>query len=378
MSRRHALACSLVCALALALAPTAALGQAVNGKLQIHFMNVNQGDGALLISPGGETVLFDNGFRGYCDWPVSYMQGIGVTQIDYHIASHYHDDHIGCTTEVLTEFPLKKAAYDRGGTYSSQTFTKYKQIIGTKRVTATAGTTITLDQGSANPVTIKIVALEGNGVPGADDENDFSLAAVVRFGAFDAVIAGDLSGVTTGHYTDIETSVAPLVGRVEVYKVNHHGSRYSSNEAWLEAIKPRIGVISAGFDRDHGHPTAECLDRLHAHNVRTYWTGEGTGAAPVPGLDVVGDNILVEVQPGATTFTVTYNWVETDTYALWPGGAVGGGGGGAAATSMFAWSKKSNVYHIATCMYVENISPANLQTGPAPPAGKRLHTGCPK
>ena len=39
----------------------------VNGKLQIHFMNVGQGDGAILISPEGETVLFDNGVRHHCD-----------------------------------------------------------------------------------------------------------------------------------------------------------------------------------------------------------------------------------------------------------------------------------------------------------------------
>jgi beta-lactamase superfamily II metal-dependent hydrolase len=52
---------------------TLAFGQA-NGKLQIHFMDVGQGDGAILISPLGETVLFDNGKRGNCDLPVSYLQ----------------------------------------------------------------------------------------------------------------------------------------------------------------------------------------------------------------------------------------------------------------------------------------------------------------
>ncbi len=72
-----------------------------NGKLQLHFMDVGQGDGAVLISPGGEVVLFDDGRYKY--------------YVDYLIVSHYHADHIGCTKEVLDEFLLQKAVYDRGG-----------------------------------------------------------------------------------------------------------------------------------------------------------------------------------------------------------------------------------------------------------------------
>ncbi len=86
-----------------------------NGKLQLHFMDVGQGDGALLISPRGETVLFDDGTSTDCDKPLPYLQQLGVKQIDYHIASHYRSDHIGCTAEVFGQFPLTKAAFDRGG-----------------------------------------------------------------------------------------------------------------------------------------------------------------------------------------------------------------------------------------------------------------------
>lgn len=125
-----------------------------NGKLQIHFMNVGQGDGAVLISPGGEVVLFDNGVRQLCDRPVSYLEQLGVTSMKYHITSHYHDDHIGCTQEVLAAFKLQEFAYDRGGTYPDTaqpggTFWKYRKAVGTKRKTATVGMTITLDGNSA-------------------------------------------------------------------------------------------------------------------------------------------------------------------------------------------------------------------------------------
>src|ERR1051325_8161031 len=72
----------------------AAFAQA-NGKLQIHFMSVGNGDGAVLISPLGEVVFFDAAFNN-CDRPAGYLRNIGITRIDYLIVSHYHLDHIGC------------------------------------------------------------------------------------------------------------------------------------------------------------------------------------------------------------------------------------------------------------------------------------------
>lgn len=340
-----------------------------NGKLQIHFMNVGQGDGALLISPGGETVLFDDGDAGDCDLPLSYLEQLGLTNIDYHIASHYHNDHIGCAVPVLQRFPLKKAAIDRGGFYATKTFTNYMNFVGALRKTAIEGSMLTLDAGSANPVNIEFVAMNGNGVVGAKDENDLSLVSVIRFGQFDAVMGGDLSGKKVYNYRDIETSVGPKVRQVEVYKVNHHASSHSSNTNWLNAIKPRIGIISCGNGNEHGHPKKDCLDRLHNAGVVTYWTARGAGASPTPGQDKIGGNIQVEAAPGSSTFTVTYAGTQVDPYEVWnPVGTQGS----------FSWSKLSQVYHLGNCKYVQNISPANLMSGGTPPAGKTLHSGCPK
>ena len=340
-----------------------------NGKLQIHFMAVGQGDGAVLISPQGEVVLFDNGVRNKCDRPVSYLQQLGVTQIDYHIASHYHDDHIGCTKEVLAEFPLEDSAIDRGGKYHTGTYDKYVIAVGDKREAANAGMRITLDSSSSNPVVIEIVALNGAGVE-TKNENDLSVVAVVRFGDFDAEIGGDLSGYKNSSYEDIESRVAPDVGQIEVYKVHHHGSRYSTNDAWLTVTRPMIGIISAGAGNKHYHPTDECMERLHVAGVRTYWTEIGNGAEPEPGLDAVGGNIVVEVEPGSHSFTVTHSGGMVDTYPVW--------GAAPVSAPAYAWSKKSKVYHHANCSYVANISPHNLERGDSPPEGQRLHKGCPK
>ena len=288
-----------------------------NGKLQMHFIDVGQGDAAVLISPKGEVVMFDNGDAGHCTLPVSYLEQLGITKIDYHIASHYHDDHIGCTTDVLGRFPLQKTAYDRGSSYSTQSFNKYITAIGDKRKTATVGEKIILDPAEANPVSIEFIAANGAGVS-TTNENDLSVVAVVRFGTLDLVMGGDVSGFKDSSYEDIETPIANGVGQVEVYKVHHHGSAYSSNDYWLSIIKPKVGIISAGNGNSYNHPTLACLDRLHNAGVKTYWTESGAGAAANPQWDLIGGNIIVEIAPNSDRFTVAYNnSSQTETYPTW-------------------------------------------------------------
>jgi beta-lactamase superfamily II metal-dependent hydrolase len=350
-----------------------------NGKLQLHFIDVGQGMGTLLISPNGETVLFDDGNVKDCDKPVSYLQQLGVTKIDYHVTSHYHSDHIGCAPAVFHDFPLQKDAFDRGASYNSSVYTKYVTSVGAHRKTATAGQQITLDVGSGHSVMIKFVALNGNGVS-TTNENDLSLVSLVAFDDFRAELGGDLSGQQSGDYADIETGVAPLVGQVDVYEVHHHGSRYSSNTTWLGTIKPRIGIVSSGDGNDYHHPTTECLTRLHDAGIHTYWTETGNGVLPDPDYDVVGGNILVEISPGAHEYTVTPSrqGVASVTYPTWRNGALTPTPPQPVDAVTYVWSTKSGVYHYSNCKYVQNISPANRIEGTTPPSGKTLHKDCPK
>lgn len=351
-------------------------GQA-NGNLQIHFIDVGQGDGAILISPHGETVLFDDGRLGACEKPVNYLRSIAVSKIDYHIASHYHSDHIGCATQVFQVAPLQKTAFDRGGSYNSGAYRDYVKTVGDKRQTVSDNTTITLDSGSGSPVVIKIVSFDGNGI-NTTNENDLSVAALITYGTFKAEIGGDLSGEKALDYEDIESSVAPKVGQVDVYKVHHHCSAYSTNAAWLATVQPRIGIVSVGDHNTYHHPTEDCLDRLHNSGVKLYWTEEGDGASPDPSTDIVAGTVVVQVGRNSSNYTVSYA-SHVDNYRLWTPPA-----GGADMTSStepvkrkLAWSKKSNIYHYAECKAVRTIKPENLERGDTPPPGKTLHQLCP-
>jgi beta-lactamase superfamily II metal-dependent hydrolase len=363
-----------------------AYGQA-NGKLQIHHIDVGQGDGAVLISPGGQIVLFDAGEdmkKRDCTKPVSYLDQLGIKHIDYLYVSHYHFDHIGCIPAVLEQVSLQGDAYDRGEKYPGTTYTNYVKAVSTHRKTAAIGDTITLDKNSPNPVVLTVVAVDGksrNGQVQTSNENDLSLAVVVSFGSFREEIGGDLSGDNTQMYQDVETPVAPDVGKIDVYKVHHHCSSHSTNDAWMAATEPTVGIISTGDGNDYGHPTADCLERLHKHNVKAYWTENGNGAEPEAGVDVVGGNIVVEVAPNAPSFTVTFGGTHVDTYPLGGTSASGSGTGNmpaAATTPKYAWSKNSAHYHFANCRFVQNIAPANLEQGDSPPRNKTLHKDCPK
>jgi beta-lactamase superfamily II metal-dependent hydrolase len=360
-----------------------------NGKLQLHFMDVGQGDGAVLISPQGQVVLFDAGEDlklKSCDKPLAYLRQLGINKIDYLIISHYHFDHIGCVPEVLAQFPLTGAAYDRGASYPGDTYEKYAQSVQGHRQTAEAGQTIRLDAGTRGEVDLSVIAVNGAGIA-TTNENDLSVSILLAFGSFRAEIGGDLSGAKTGTYKDIETTVAPLVGRLDVYKVHHHCSSYSSNETWLETTRPAVGIISTGDGNGYGHPAPDCVARLHAANVAAYWTETGAGATPQPGLDTVGGSVVVEVAPGAATYTVRTGAGSPVTYPI-----AGAGGGGAVTPApvivvpppiltggpKYAWSKRSTVYHYADCAMVARISADNLVQSDTPPDGKRLHENCPQ
>jgi len=335
----------------------------LNGKLQIVHLDAGQGDGAVIITPGGQVVLVDEGTNftdgsspASCARILSELQGLGVTHVDLHFASHYHADHIGCITS-LTGITID-AGWDRAQSYSSATYTNYVNYLGAKRHTLTKGQVFTLDSLSAHPVTITCVALAGDGIT-TSDENSKCVVLKVSYGEFDEVFGGDLTGWPSGNSssnTNIETKVGPEVGKVEVYKVHHHGSAYASYDDWLNATQPKIGVVSCGTGNSYGHPTTSALGRLHAHGVRTYWTESGAGATPDPAWDKVANGpirINAVWQPAGVDSVIANGIADTLTNSGTAGDAVApvaqvlspnGGesldGGG---TTTVTWSASDNV-----------------------------------
>ena len=105
--RRLALHAAVACTALSCLLPAPAGAVFTNGKLQVVHLDAGQGDGAVIITPGGQVVLIDEGTNftagsspPSCSRVLSELQALGVTHVDLHFASHYHADHIGCITNL--------------------------------------------------------------------------------------------------------------------------------------------------------------------------------------------------------------------------------------------------------------------------------------
>jgi beta-lactamase superfamily II metal-dependent hydrolase len=356
--------------------PPQSLNGIGKGKLRLHFIDAGQAEAALLISPGGQVVAFDGGEDAQaknCDSVLSYYKQLGVKRLDFLFVSHYHKDHIGCIPSILADHAAGMVV-DRGPDYPSKLYSDYESMTATviHRAQARVGDQWFLDSNSPDPVFLKVIAVNANGLS-TTNENALSLSIAVTYGKFHAELGGDMTG---DEINNVESLVASKVGELDVYKVHHHCSTDSTNVAWLTATRPTVAVISVGNHNIYKQPAGDCLQRLHEFGVKTYWTETGNGALPEAGLDVVGGNIVVEVAPGGATYTVHHKDVEESYWAK----SIPAARSPPVTTNSyqkFAWSSNASIYHLATCDFVSNISPKNLQRGDTPPKGKMFHKDCP-
>jgi len=284
---RSSLAVPAALAALLALFPAASFA----GPFRFTTIDIGQGDGAVVVAPSGCAALLDGGPTGAGAKIKSYLRSIGVTQVDFAILSHFHADHLGGLDEVeqgADGIPIG-TVYDRGGSYSSTAYSQYASQFAGRRQTAALGQVIDL----CGEVQLRVVAVNANGLS-TTDENARSLVVKISWGELDALVGGDLTGDTG---KDVESLIEDSVGLVELYKVHHHGSRYSSNAGFVNAILPRVSFVSVGWDNPYGHPTAEAMARI-AGTGSAIWQTEDPGTQQELGdIELTSDDGL--------TFTVS-------------------------------------------------------------------------
>jgi beta-lactamase superfamily II metal-dependent hydrolase len=297
-------------------------------QLEIHHIDVGQADATLIKSPTGVTVLIDAGNNGDGTGVVRpYLTSLGITSLNYVVCSHYHADHLGGLDEVITGLGAAKigAVYDRGADAPLPTTAVYTNYVSAanstgRRYKATPG--IILDLGGG--ATMKCVATDGDVINygyvagSGGSENDLSVGWLLSFGTFQYYTGGDLGGENSS-YADAETWLAPQVGDVDVFKVHHHGSAYSTNQTWVNTIKAEVCVIEVGAGNSYGHPVQAVLNRLAVANCYIYQTESGAGSTIPAGKGTVANGTVIVRSPGSS-FTVSYG-ATTNSY---PGDGVGG------------------------------------------------------
>jgi competence protein ComEC len=264
------------------------------GTLEVHFLNVGQGDAILIRSPRSRWALVDAGppagTRSRGDPAVLVeLRRRGVSRIEAMLLTHPHLDHIGGAPAVLDALPVG-VVVDPGMTMGTDAFVDVLEAAaaeGSGWRAARAGDLYPLD--GAELRVLNSLELDRPTGAGGDVVNENSLVVLLTFGGFSALLTGDAP-------VEVEEAALRTSGPAEVLKVGHHGSRTSTSPELLERIRPGLAVISVGRGNRYGHPHDPVLARLEAAGVDVYRT-DRNGTVSVRARRDGSYRVRVERQP---------------------------------------------------------------------------------
>lgn len=231
--------------------------QTLTDETAVHFIDVGQGDSALLLS-GGQAVLVDAGTAESGAAVVRYLEDLGVTRLYAAVATHPHADHIGGMAQVLDTFPVEHF-YMGPETQNTASFSDLLDALQAQGIQPTIPTPgDTLAFGSGASLTFLGPAddvLDGN-------LNDRSLITLFQVDEQKVLLMGDAEAAAEQSLLAHEPAL-----RCDVLKVGHHGGATSSSLSFLQTIQPSVAVISCGVDNDYGHPDPQTLQNLSLAGV---------------------------------------------------------------------------------------------------------------
>lgn len=236
-----------------------------NSNLTVHFIDVGQGDSSFIELPNGKCMLIDASTDVYSKTVIDTVESYGYSKIDYVVATHMHDDHIGAMDEVLEYFEIGKI-YMPSISANSDCYEDLISVISDKQVnviTAKSGVQILNNDN-----------LEINILSPVDstysEENNYSAVVKITYGDDSFIFMGDAEKLVENQLVEMYGSYIDA----DVIKVGHHGSSNSSSEEFLQVVTPDYAVISCGKENPYGHPNEDALERLENCDAEIYCTDE--------------------------------------------------------------------------------------------------------
>lgn len=229
-------------------------GHAVgHGRLIVWFFDVGQGDAIFIETPTGVQWLIDGGPDDTVLGKLGSVMPFWDRHLDAVLLTHPHADHVTGLMHVLDRYEVDRV-FTTGVEYDNHVYGEFlRQISAERGQYITEPITLTLEEGVTFTILTPLRSLRGARV---EDVNDASIVGLLEYGDTSVLLTGDIGN-------QAELDLIPYLKPTDVLKVGHQGSRFSSANAFLSALRPRIGVISVG-ENDYGHPHPDTLDRLQA------------------------------------------------------------------------------------------------------------------
>ncbi len=266
---------------------------ASRAQLQVVFLDVGQGDSALILFPNGKSMLIDGGPPSAGGQLVQKLRQRGIQHLDWVVATHPHSDHIGGLIRVLREFPVE-AVWDSGFVYDSPVYRDFLRAVrSAKNRAGTRPKFEVVQRGKrlepAPNIHIEVLAPSKPYLTGTNsDPNNNSIVLRLDTGTVRYLFTGDMEKELRGR---LYAQNADL--RAEVLKVAHHGSYTGTDRLFLQRVRPKVAVISCGQGNPYGHPHQVVLRVLRQSGTTIYRT------------DLHGDVLIYEVDRKLQVVTET-------------------------------------------------------------------------
>lgn len=238
-----------------------------DGRLTIHFLDVGQGDAAVLRTPAGRWIVVDGGPRvpgrdAGARVVVPFLKRHRAESVALLVATHGDADHLGGLPAVIDAF-RPRMVLEPGEPLGRPLYLEFLAMVeesGAAWHPARAGDRIELDG-----VLLEVLSPDSAWVSQPMDVNEHSVVLRVTYGGVRVLLTGDAG-------LPVEERIAGRVGGVDLLKVGHHGSRSATGDAWLAELRPTWAVISVGRGNRYGHPAPEVLERLARQGITVFRT----------------------------------------------------------------------------------------------------------